>query len=263
MTIFYSGASLVGAFSGLLAYGIGQLDYTWGYRGRRFIYLVEGLFSFCVALAAFLFLLDNPSKVKTWLSNEERQYLVLRSRSATGGESGIAEKDTFSWNYAKQAFKSPHTYFIVHSGDARIKVLSAKESAQYLANRRLQRPVSPHLGIYKWQMGSVLSSLMRITGVIYSGSFYLFGLAYFASPYLGWDLCSATFAAAFGSLPFAAKSAVKFVVAWPFVLHCINGVRHLTWDTARGFNNSYIMKTGWAAVSATTLSVVYMVFFMG
>lgn len=43
MAIFYSGASAAGAFSGLLAYGIGQLDYTWGYRGWRFIYCIEGI----------------------------------------------------------------------------------------------------------------------------------------------------------------------------------------------------------------------------
>lgn len=42
MTIFYSGASAAGAFSGLLAYGIGQLDGTWGYSGWRWIYCLEG-----------------------------------------------------------------------------------------------------------------------------------------------------------------------------------------------------------------------------
>jgi succinate dehydrogenase (ubiquinone) cytochrome b560 subunit len=148
------------------------------------------------------------------------------------------------------------------SNDPKFQVLSAKEGPQLLANRRLNRPIAPHLSIYKPQMGSVLSSMMRITGVAYSGSFYIFGIAYLISPYLGWDLSSATIAAAFGSLPWAAKSFIKFAVAWPVVLHCINGVRHLTWDTARGFNNSFIIKTGWAAVGVTTLSVGYMVCFM-
>lgn len=35
MTIFYMGASAAGAFSGLLAYGIGQLDGVWGYHGKK------------------------------------------------------------------------------------------------------------------------------------------------------------------------------------------------------------------------------------
>lgn len=42
ISIFYSGASAAGAFSGLLAYGIGQLDHVWGYRGWRWIYVIEG-----------------------------------------------------------------------------------------------------------------------------------------------------------------------------------------------------------------------------
>ncbi|KAG9590061.1 hypothetical protein KCU77_g8008, partial [Aureobasidium melanogenum] len=148
------------------------------------------------------------------------------------------------------------------SNKAKMEVLSAKEGQQLLADRRLHRPVSPNLGIYKWNMGSIMSSMMRTTGVAYSGSFHLFGLAYLVSPCLGWDLSSANIAAAFASLPEGAKSIVKFAVAWPVILHSFNGMRHLTWDRAKGFNNSFIQKTGWTAISVTTLSVGYMVFFM-
>ncbi|KAF1819457.1 cytochrome b subunit of succinate dehydrogenase, partial [Dissoconium aciculare CBS 342.82] len=127
-----------------------------------------------------------------------------------------------------------------------------------LAARRAQRPVSPHLAIYKWQIGSVMSSLMRITGVTYAGSFYIFSVAYLASPYVGWDLSSTAIAASIASLPVVAQAALKFVVAWPLALHCINGVRHLTWDTARGFNRRFIHRTGWMVVGATTMVVGYM-----
>lgn len=121
------------------------------------------------------------------------------------------------------------------SNKAKIQVLSANEGQKLLADRRLYRPVSPHLGIYRWNMGSIMSSMMRITGVTYSGSFYLFGLAYLVSPYLGWDLSSANIAAAFASLPEAAKSIIKFAVAWPVILHSFNSMRHLAWDRAKGF----------------------------
>ncbi|KAK6008062.1 hypothetical protein QM012_004876 [Aureobasidium pullulans] len=160
------------------------------------------------------------------------------------------------------AFKTVLGQSRFQSDKAKIQVLSTKEGQQLLADRRLHRPISPHLGIYKWNMGSIMSSMMRITGVAYSGSFYLFGLAHLVSPYLGWDLSSATIAAAFGDLPEAAKSAIKFAVAWPVILHSINGMRHLTWDRAKGFNNGFVQKTGWAAIGATTLSVGYMVLSM-
>ncbi|KAH8432771.1 uncharacterized protein LDX57_010397 [Aspergillus melleus] len=112
MSIFYSGASLAGAFSSLLAYGIGQLDYTWGYRGWRFIYVIEGVFTFCVGLTSFFFIYPSPAKVGSWLSDEERQFLLLRHRYSAGGESGVAEKEGFSMRYAKQSFRSFHVYAI-------------------------------------------------------------------------------------------------------------------------------------------------------
>lgn len=47
-------------------------------------------------------------------------------------------------------------------------------------------------------------------------------------------------AAAFGSLPVAAKVGIKTIVAFPFAFHSINGIRHLTWDTGAGNHNSPI-----------------------
>ena len=63
---------------------------------------------------------------------------------------------------------------------------------------------------------------------------YVFGAAYLVSPLFGWHLDVPTMAAAFGSLPVAAKVGLKTAIALPFVFHSINGVRHLTWDTGLG-----------------------------
>lgn len=112
MTLFYSGASLAGAFSGLLAYAIGQLDGTWGYHGWRFIYVIEGTLSVVVGLLAFIFVYPSPENVKSWLSDDERRFLVLRHKFSAGGESAIGEKEEFDWKYARQAFKSMHIYAI-------------------------------------------------------------------------------------------------------------------------------------------------------
>ncbi|KAH7265705.1 major facilitator superfamily domain-containing protein [Fusarium redolens] len=112
MTIFYCGASAAGAFSGLLAYGIGHLDYTWGFRGWRFIYCIEGLFSLLLAIAGFWVLNDTPAKITKWLTTEEKRFLILRNRYAAGGETGIAEKEEFSWKAAREAFTSFHIYAV-------------------------------------------------------------------------------------------------------------------------------------------------------
>ncbi|KAG9679605.1 hypothetical protein KCU95_g13114, partial [Aureobasidium melanogenum] len=129
------------------------------------------------------------------------------------------------------------------SNKAKIQELSANEGQKLLADLRMHRPVSPHLGIYKWNMGSIMSSMMRITGVAYSSSFYLFGLAYLVSHYLGWDLSSANIAAAFASMP-KPQSRLSSLLSL--------GLSSCTPS----------MRTGWAAICATTLGAGYMVFLM-
>lgn len=112
MTIFYMGASSAGAFSGLLAFAIGQLDGTWGYRGWRWIYCLEGVLSAVLSIAAFFVIYDTPSTVG-FLTAEEKRFVVLRHKFSAGGESGVAEQEEFSWHAAKQAFKSMHVYACV------------------------------------------------------------------------------------------------------------------------------------------------------
>ncbi|KAI9828392.1 MAG: hypothetical protein M1832_002820 [Thelocarpon impressellum] len=122
-----------------------------------------------------------------------------------------------------------------------------------LAAQRRHRPVSPHLTIYRPQITWYLSALNRITGSALSGGLYVFATAYLAAPLLGWHLDSAALAAAFGSLPVAAKVATKFLVALPFTFHSFNGVRHLVWDTGREFGNAQVVRTGWMVVGATVV----------
>jgi succinate dehydrogenase (ubiquinone) cytochrome b560 subunit len=123
--------------------------------------------------------------------------------------------------------------------------IPASEASSIVVAQRKNRPISPHLGIYKAQITSVGSSLNRITGAVLSGGIapsadklttgiYLFGTAYLVSPLLGWHLDVPTMAAAFGSLPVAAKLGIKTAIALPFSYHSINGLRHLLWDTGAG-----------------------------
>ena len=112
MTLFYSGASLASAFSGLLAYAIGHLDYTWGYRGWRFIYVIEGVFTIFMAVVGYFTLAAHPDQGAPWLTPDEHRYLLLRKRFGHGGGSEVSEREGFSWKYAKQAFQSIHVYSV-------------------------------------------------------------------------------------------------------------------------------------------------------
>ncbi|KAK8058412.1 succinate dehydrogenase cytochrome b560 subunit protein [Apiospora phragmitis] len=81
-------------------------------------------------------------------------------------------------------------------------------------------------------------------------------------PLFGWHIDSASMAAAFGSLPVAAKGAAKFLLAWPFAFHGINSCRHLTWDTAKGFSKKSVHSGGYAILGASVVSALGMVLFL-
>ena len=63
-------------------------------------------------------------------------------------------------------------------------------------------------------------------------------------------------------MPFFVKGAVKSVLAWPFVYHFLNGIRHLTYDWTLGFSRPMISMwakviTGTSVVLALGLGFLY------
>ncbi|KAL4944187.1 hypothetical protein BDV06DRAFT_210485 [Aspergillus oleicola] len=120
-----------------------------------------------------------------------------------------------------------------------------------LAHQRLNRPISPHLTIYRPQITWTVSIATRITGIILSGGVYLYATAYALSPVIGWDVSPESVVRGFGELYDGVKVGVKTLVAWPFLFHCLNGVRHLVWDTGRGLNNRAVIRSGWVVVGVS------------
>ncbi|RAK98952.1 succinate dehydrogenase cytochrome b560 subunit [Aspergillus ibericus CBS 121593] len=137
---------------------------------------------------------------------------------------------------------------------------NSSDPSKILAQQRLVRPVSPHLTIYRPQITWIGSSIHRITGLMLSGGLYVYASAYLASPLLGWDLGSASAVAAFAALPVLAKVALKATMAMPFTYHCMNGVRHLIWDTGAGLTNAQVIKSGWTVVGLSTISALLLAF---
>ncbi len=63
-------------------------------------------------------------------------------------------------------------------------------------------------------------------------------------------------AAAFGAWPVAVKVLTKMTVAFPFMFHSLNGVRHLVWDMGKELSNKQVQRTGWAVVGLSTVGAV-------
>lgn len=110
------------------------------------------------------------------------------------------------------------------------------------------RPLSPHLQVYRPQFTSVLSILHRITGVVLGAGALL--LVY-------WLAAAAAGPDWFGGARSVAGSWVGRLVllgfTWALFFHLCNGIRHLFWDIGMGFELGTARLTGWSAVLASFL----------
>ena len=105
------------------------------------------------------------------------------------------------------------------------------------------RPLSPHLQVYRWQIGNTLSILHRLTGAALALG--IVALSYWLISLAGGD-------AAYGSAVRVLWSppGIIFLVGWTFsfLYHLLNGVRHLFWDAGYGFERTQRHVSGWIAV---------------
>ena len=76
-SFFFSSTTLAGAFGGLIASAIGKMDGMQGFRGWRWIFILEGVLTCIVAIVLF-FLLPGFPEEATWLSPDERAYVKAR-----------------------------------------------------------------------------------------------------------------------------------------------------------------------------------------
>ncbi|GAB1210183.1 hypothetical protein APSETT445_008973 [Aspergillus pseudonomiae] len=78
IAILYTSAASGGAFSGLLAFVIAKMDGTAGYEGWRWIFIIEGLATICLAFLTFFLLVDSPQRSSGWLAPDEIRFLEVR-----------------------------------------------------------------------------------------------------------------------------------------------------------------------------------------
>ena len=94
--------------------------------------------------------------------------------------------------------------------------------------RTVERPLSPHLGIYRMQITMLMSIVHRITGgALYFGTILL--AAWLVSAAMG-ERAFATVNALFGH---PLGKFVLFGYTWALLHHMLGGMRHLLWDTGR------------------------------
>ena len=113
------------------------------------------------------------------------------------------------------------------------------------------RPVSPHLGIYRWPITMVASILNRITGIALSvGSLLL----------VWWLVTAASGPQAFAAVQgfVASPLGLLLLLGWTAALfyHFFGGIRHLVWDTGRGLQKTDLNWVTYVVLGLTLLGTV-------
>ncbi|CAK4032887.1 retrograde regulation 2 [Lecanosticta acicola] len=84
---FFSSATLAGAFSGLLAYGIEHMDGVGGEAGWRWIFYVEGSATVVIGCVIYFILPNSPREAK-WLTEAEAETIERRLKEDAGTKDG-------------------------------------------------------------------------------------------------------------------------------------------------------------------------------
>jgi succinate dehydrogenase / fumarate reductase cytochrome b subunit len=118
-----------------------------------------------------------------------------------------------------------------------------------------ERPLSPHLQVWRWHVTMAGSIFHRATGVaLYAGALiaagWVLSLAAGPGPY-------SNFMALMGSIP---GKLVLFGLTVSIFFHLANGVRHLVWDTGEGLDPHTADVTAWAAFVFAIVSTAFVWF---
>ena len=114
-----------------------------------------------------------------------------------------------------------------------------------------ERPLSPHMQIYRWPLPMVMSIVHRITGAgLYFGTLLLvWWLVAAGQGPNAYSKVSAFIGSLFGRV-------ILFGYTWALIHHMLGGIRHLIWDSGHGFGperESLALMTAVGSIGLTAL----------
>ena len=120
------------------------------------------------------------------------------------------------------------------------------------------RPLSPHLTIYRPQMSSISSILVRITGVSLALGFILI---------IAWLLAASTNVYYFDCINSILTSWFGIIIligsVWALCYHSLGGIRHLIWDMGFGFDLKIADRLGWMVIIGSFVLTIFVLYYSG
>lgn len=118
-----------------------------------------------------------------------------------------------------------------------------------------QRPISPHIQVYRWQIQMVTSILHRATGIVLVVGSLLFAwalVAIAAGPEQWADFSG------------YARSGLGFLIlfgwSWSLAYHLVNGIRHLIQDAGWAFSIRDFVRNSWTTIIASLVITAFIWF---
>jgi len=118
-----------------------------------------------------------------------------------------------------------------------------------------ERPLSPHVTVYRWAYTMTLSILHRVSGIALVGAFIV-TIYWLTSAAAG----SAAYASAMALLGSAPSKLVIALALIALCYHFCNGLRHLAWDVGFGFERAQARRSAVVVVVVTLLAAVVLIY---
>src|ERR1700689_1428948 len=120
-----------------------------------------------------------------------------------------------------------------------------------------ERPLSPHITVYRWAYTMTLSILHRVTGVALAVA--LIGL-------VAWLVAASRGADAYAALlPLLTGVPGKLLIALAvaaLIYHFCNGLRHLAWDLGFGFERADARRSALLVIAVTLIGAALCLYFI-
>ena len=117
--------------------------------------------------------------------------------------------------------------------------------------KRIERPLSPHLQVYRPQLTSITSILTRITG-----NGLIVGVVLAVWWLLAAAISPAYFAVADGVVTSWFGDLVFALSAWALWYHYLAGLRHLYFDSGRGLDVPTAERLGWGVIIGSVILTI-------
>lgn len=117
-----------------------------------------------------------------------------------------------------------------------------------------EKPTSPHLQIYRWNISSLTSIMHRLTGVmlyfsVVAISWYIVYYTYQINIDAASENCDCPLKKIINSIFYLAIIALTFALYY----HFCNGIRHLFWDIGKGFENKIAKRNGTIVIALSLI----------